>query len=125
MTADPTTYTALQTSLANWLNRDDLTTEIQEAIAFAERMFQRTIFTPDREAALSLTASAQSVALPANFWGLKTAPYVDAATDAVLVRMTADELRSTYPTTATGTPINFALDGTNMLLGPIPASATS
>jgi hypothetical protein len=97
MTADPTTYTALQASLANWLNRDDLTSEIQEAIAFAERMFQRTIFTPDREAALSLSASAQSVALPANFWGLKTAPYVDAATDAVLVRMTARLMKLATP----------------------------
>lgn len=126
MTADPITWAGLQTSLANWLNRDDLsTTEIPEAIALAERRFQRKIFTPDREAALSLTATSGTVALPADFWGIHSGPYVDASSDVVLEKKTVNELRTLYPDSTTGTPLVYAIDGTNMLLGPIPSSSTA
>lgn len=125
MTADPTTFSDLKTSLANWLNRDDLsTTEIPEAIAFAERRFQRDVFCPERELTTTLTATSQTVALPSDFWGVKTI-YVDASTDVVLERLTSSDLRATYPDATTGTPAHYAIEGENILLGPIPASSTS
>jgi hypothetical protein len=125
MTADPTTYAGLQTSLANWLNRDDLTTtEIPEAIAFAEREFQRSVFCPEREVTTTLTATTNTVALPADFWGVKTI-YVDAATDTVLNRLTSPELHAKYPTTGTDTPLDYAIEGENLILGPTPSASTS
>lgn len=126
MPGDPTTFSGLKTSLANWLNRDDLsTTEIPEAIAFAEREFQRTVHTPDREEALSISADAQSEALPSDFWGFKSPPYVDGSPDRKLTRATPAELRSAYPDATTGTPAHFAIEGENILFGPTPASATA
>ena len=123
MAEDPITWTALKADIALWINRDDLTTQIPVFIAYAERHFNRTVFTPDRETALSITADAASEALPSDFWGFKSGPYVDAATDIVLERVTPEQLRSMYPTTATGTPCHYAVEGENILFGPIPTSS--
>ena len=85
MPSDPTTWAELKTTLANWLNRDrdDLgAAEIPEAIALAERRFQRTIFSPERETEVTLAASAEAVALPADLWGIRAAWLAVAADDA-------------------------------------------
>ena len=125
MTSDPTSWSALKTSLANWLNRADFNTaEIPEAIALAERRFQRTLFTPDREAEATLTASAEAVSLPADFWGAKAA-YVDGDPKSVLEQMTLAELRNAFPAAATGKPRNYAIRGLSMILGPAPDSICS
>jgi hypothetical protein len=129
MAEDPTTWAGLKTSARAWLSDIDTggvsDEQLEEFIAFAERHFQRTIFTPDREEALSITADAQSEALPSDFWGFKSGPYVDDTADVVLTRMSPETLRSSYPTSATGTPANFAIEGENILFGPIPAASTS
>ncbi len=99
--------------------------QLEEFIAFAERDFQRRVFTPDREEAYSLSADAQSEALPGDFWGFKSGPYVDASPDVVLTKLSPGDLRATYPSGATGTPAHYAIEGENILFGPIPSSATS
>ncbi len=125
MAADPITWSALKTSLANWLDRTDLsTTEIPEAIALAERRFNREIWTPDREASATLTASAETVALPADFWSIRTA-YVDSSPRWTLEQVSLGDLRDMYPTAETGKPRHFAIVGGYMHLGPVPASSTS
>lgn len=123
MAEDPTTWAGLKTDIANWLNRDDLTSQIPIFIAYAERHFQRVIFTPDREEALSITADAQSEALPSDFWGFKSGPYVDGATDVILTRLEPGDLRRTYPDATTGTPSHYAIEGENILFGPTPSSS--
>ena len=57
MAEDPETWTELKASVAEWLNRSDLTSKIPEFIALAERKFNRIIVTPEREtiATASLT----------------------------------------------------------------------
>jgi hypothetical protein len=125
MAEDPITWTALKADIALWLNRDDLTTQIPVFIAYAERHFNRNVFTPDREAALSITADAQSEALPADFWGFKSGPYIDGSPDTILTRLTPGDLRATYPAATTGTPAHFAVEGENILFGPTPSSAVA
>jgi len=125
MPSDPVTWTALKATLANWLNRDDLsTTEIPEAIALAERRFQRTLFTPDREAEATLAAAAEAVTLPADLWGIRAA-YVDADPKVVLEPMSLNQLRETWPAAAAGKPQNYTIRGGIMLLGPAPDSSCS
>lgn len=125
--SDPQTWAALKTSVRAWLVDIETSSvsdaQLGEFVAFAERDFQRTIFTPDREAALSLTATAQSTALPADFWGFKSPPYVDASTDVALIKLTPGALREWFPDGTTGTPTHYAIEGENILLGPIPTSA--
>ena len=125
MPADPTTWTELKATLANWLNRDDLSaTEIPEAIALAERRFQRTIFTPDRETEATLAAAAEAVTLPTDLWGIRAA-FLDTEPKVVLEPMTLNQLRETYGSAATGRPQNYAVRGGAMLLGPAPDTAYS
>lgn len=127
MAEDPITWTALKTSARAWLDTDTTgmsDDQIEECIALAERHFQRSVFTPDRESALSITADAAFEALPSDFWGFKSGPYVDGSADVLLERLTPEELRSRYPTTASGVPAAYAIEGTNILFGPIPSSSS-
>lgn len=121
MTLDPTNWTDLKAALATWLVRDDLTDVIPQAIALVEREFQRSVFTPDREAATTLAATSESVDLPADFWGVRTL-YVDG--DSLLVQVTPERLRELYPDGTGGTPRHFAIERDVILLGPVPTASS-
>lgn len=129
MAEDPTTWAELKTSARLWfgdVGTDSIAdAQLEESIALAERHFQRTVFTPDREEALSITADAASEALPSDFWGFKSPPYVDGSIDQPLTRTTPGDLRATYPDATTGTPAHFAIEGENILFGPVPSSSLS
>lgn len=117
------TWAELQTALEEWTTIDVSDAQNQEFIALAEDHFQLTVFTPDREAAYSLSADAQSEALPTDFWGFKSGPYIDGSPDRVLTALTPGDLRATYPDSSTGTPAHYAIEGENILFGPTPSSA--
>jgi hypothetical protein len=129
MAEDPITWSDLKTSLrTNWLDKDTdgfSDAQLEECIALAERDFDRRVFTPDREAALSLTVDAQSEALPSDFWGFKSGPYLDSSPDVVLTRTTPGDLRDAYPSGETGTISHFAVEGENILFGPTPSSSVT
>lgn len=122
MPSDPTTWAELQTTLANRLDRDDLSAEIPEAIALAERRFQRTLFAPEREIVTDLAIDAETASLPADLWGIKA---LHLATDpkTVLEPMTLSELRNTFSANAGGRPQNYAIAGETILFGPAPDAA--
>ncbi len=117
------TWAELQVAIEAWTDIDVSDAQVQEFIGLAEAHFQRNVFTPDREAAYSLSADAGSEALPTDFWGFKSGPYVDGSPDVVLTRVTPGELRAMFPTSSTGIPTHYAIEGTNILLGPVPSSA--
>jgi hypothetical protein len=119
------TWAELQAAVEAWTEIDVSDAQVQEFISLAEDHFQLTVFTPDREEALSITADAQVEALPTDFWGFKSPPYIDSSPDVVLEKLTPGELRATYPTTATGTPAHYAIEGENILFGPTPSSAVT
>ena len=119
------TWAELQAAIEAWTDIDVSDAQVQEFIGLAEDHFQLSVFTPDREEALSLSADAASEALPSDFWGFKSGPYVDGSPDVVLQRVTPGELRALYPSSPTGTPRHFAIEGETILFGPVPASATA
>lgn len=123
MASDPQTWTELKASLAEWLNRSDLTSKIPEFIAFAERKFNRTLITPERETTATLTATS-SVALPSDFWEMR-ALHIEADPRVRLEQVTPNVLRSAYSSDTTGKPRAYALIGANIILGPAPDSAYS
>ena len=123
MPSDPVTWADLKTRLADWLDRDDLNaTTIPEAIALAERRFQRTLFGPEREIVADFAIDSESEALPVDCWGIKA---LHLATDpkTVLEPMTLAELRNTYAANTTGRPQNYAIYGETILFGPAPDAA--
>ncbi len=62
-----TTYETLQTNVALWLNREDLTAVIPTFIQLAEAKFNREIRTRDMLTRATATSDAEFVALPDDF----------------------------------------------------------
>lgn len=114
------TYTELKAAIADWLDRTDLTSQIPDFITLAEAEFNRTLFVPQREEVSSSSASSGTIALPADFWSMRSI-YIDADPKVYLQQMNMGELRTTYSASATGKPQNFALQsGDEMVLAPSP-----
>jgi hypothetical protein len=63
------TYTELQTAIANWIDRTDMSTRIPEWIALAEADIntELDVRTVETDQSLSLTSSNRSVSLPVGF----------------------------------------------------------
>jgi len=67
------TYTDLQTAVAQWMHRTDLTALIPDFIALTEEKLNRYLRTKDNETTLSPTAIVNNrVAIPANTVAVKT-----------------------------------------------------
>lgn len=121
MASDPQTWTALKGAIRDWSNRDDLDAAIPGFIALAERGFQRTVLTPDRDAEATLAAAAE-VTLPDDLWQIRAA-FVDADPKVALEPIGLAALRNRHASAATGMPHHYALRGAAMLLGPAPDAA--
>lgn len=65
------TYSELQTAVANWLTRADLTSRIPEAIAMAEAEFNDTLRHRNMEQRATATAT-EYMSLPSDFQELRT-----------------------------------------------------
>lgn len=124
MANDPQTFDELKVALASWSNRDDLDGNLAEFIALAERRLNRRLRVGAMETTATLSATTETVALPADFAGAR-ALYIDGNPDYVLKQMPLSALRELHPWTATGTPEAFAVHGSNIILGPAPSATTS
>ena len=67
------TYSALKTSIANWLNRSDLTSEISgDFIKLAEADFNAKLRIRQMEQIDTLTVNAETVTVPSGFIGVRS-----------------------------------------------------
>jgi hypothetical protein len=115
-------YTTLQTAVADYLARSDLTTYIPNFIQNWEEKFYRQPknFARWMESALSSTIASSVIAVPTDYLGLKYA-YVDGSPSSRLDRTSLNQLLGTYPRGGTtGTPIWMARDASNFIFGPEP-----
>lgn len=68
-----TNYSELQTAVAQWMHRSDLTSVIPDFIALVEEKMNRYLRTKDNELALSATAITNNrITIPANTVAVKT-----------------------------------------------------
>ena len=117
------TYSDLQTAVANWLNRSDLTTYVPDFIALAEERIYNRLRVRAMEAALNSTISSGVIAVPADYIELKSA-YVDGSPTYLLERGSVEDVYAKYPTrSAQGKPLYIAREGSNFIFGPYPDSA--
>lgn len=115
-----TTYAELQTAVANWQSRSDLTSRITEGIALAEAKINRKLRTKDMEtknATFSITG--EYVAVPTGFGGVRQF-YLNTSPIQNLELMPGDILTSTYADGTTGQPGNYAIEGSNFRFRKIP-----
>lgn len=120
-----TTFAELQTSVANWLHRSDLTSVIPDFIRLGEVRLFRDVRARCMETALSGTISSGVLAVPSDYLELKFA-YIDASPAKSLVSAPASQIYEKYPTrTASGKPGFIAREGSNFIFGPYPDSGYS
>lgn len=122
--SDPQTLEELKISALSWGEYDDDENRIGEFIALAERRLGRSIFTLNREATATLSTTAETVALPTDFDGVR-AIWLDTDPKVVLDQMSLGELRQAYSTSAGGQPGNYAISGNSIVFGPVPDSTYS
>lgn len=115
-----TTYSELQTAIASWLHRTDLTDQIPAFIALTEAKLQRVLKTGDMEstATLSITTTG-TVALPTGFMVARRLRYLAPGgvyQDVDLV----DILPSNYDGVTHAPPIVATIRGSNLYFRPLP-----
>jgi hypothetical protein len=115
-----TTYTELKASVADWINRDDLTAVIVDFISLAEAQIERTLRTTQMIVRATASIDGEYSAVPADFLETRTVklntnpiqPLQFETVDSL------DSLRTQY--TAPGRPQYFGIVGTQIRVVPVP-----
>ena len=117
-------YSDLQASVADWLNRSDLTTVIVDFITLAESQFNKEIRNRKMIKRSTATIDSQYSAVPADW--LQTVDFVIESTPVTTLEFITnerlDKLRATY--VASGTPKFYTIVGQELEVLPTPDSAT-
>jgi len=116
-------YSELNTAVANWLDRDDLTDRIPEFIALAEARFNRVlrIRAMETKQTASTVADQQNLALPTNFIQMRN---LQMNTDPVtpMQYVTPEIFDRLYGGASAGTPKVYTILADEIGLGPTPDS---
>ena len=116
-----TTYTELKTSLANWLNRSDLTTEIgDDFIKLTEADLNSKLRVRAMIAQVNITVDAETAALPTDFLQIRNFYILNGQTKTPLVYTTPASMDTTSGTSTTGKPTTFTILGDTLRFSPKP-----
>ena len=117
-------YANLKTALANWLDRSDLTSRLDEFIELAEARFADDIRIRAMEttATQTLTSGTRSYALPTGYlqgrnFQINTDPIT------ALEYITPEMMDRIWAGSSTGRPRTYTIIGDNYHLGPAPDTA--
>lgn len=118
------TYTELKASIADWLNRADLTAMIPDLVTLAESTLNRVMRNTRMVTTASLTATTKTVACPTDM--LEPLLLEVTTGGAPLEQVNIDQLVALrrHRTRTAGPPKFFALIGRNIELAPAPAAST-
>ena len=117
------TYAELQTAVANWLDRDDLTDRIPEFIALAEARFNRVLRLRSMEVkyTANTVAAQRNLALPASYIQMRNFQ-VNTSPLTILSYVTPEIYDRLWGGSTQGTPKFYTILADEVSLGPIPAS---
>ena len=119
-----TTYTELKASIADWLNRTDLTTTIPDFISLAEAQIERTLRTRQMIVRANASFDSEYGAVPADFLETKSLQLTSTNPLTPLSFLSIDDMdaaRSHY--TASGRPRFFSVVGGQFRISPTPDAA--
>ena len=115
------TYTGLKASLANWLNRSDLTTEIgDDFIKLTEADFNSKLRVRSMITQVSITVDAETAALPTDFLQIRDFYILAGQTKTPLVYATPASMDATSGTSTSGRPSSFTILGDTVRFSPKP-----
>jgi hypothetical protein len=116
-------YSGLKTSIANWLNRSDLTSEIEDFIVLAEKDFNsklriRQMISSDN----SFSINAEKVDLPTGFLQVRDFFIVNGGTKYSLQYITPAQMDQIKGSSTSGQPSTYTIIGDKFRFAPTPAS---
>lgn len=115
------TYAALQSAVADYLARDDLTAQIPDFITLNESRMNKALRTRHQETSnASFSIDAATEALPTDFLEARTF-IIQGSPNVVLEYLSASDLESMY-TSGSGKPQHYTVIGSNFKFGPSPDS---
>lgn len=115
-----TNYSELQTALANWSHRSDLTSVIPDFIRHAELRMERDLRVSGMETSSTVTANGTAtLSLPADFLELRRV-YVNSSPVVLLEYLTPDVFYGLD--TQTGTTNYFTIEAGSLMAGGIPTA---
>lgn len=118
-----TSYADLQTSIANFLARDDLTTQIPDFIQLAEARINRELETREQEKRVqaTLVAGDEYIALPVDLREVREVK-LNTSPLTVLSYASPTGLDTQYSSNGQGKPQGYSIVGKEMKIRPIPDS---
>ena len=119
------TYANLQTEIASWLRRDDLTAEIPSFIALAQAQMNRKLRCRRMMARATLSITGQIVAAPADFLAPRSLRLTGTSSGPATLEWVSDEQMDTLLDSGdytSGQPRHYTLEGGNFRFSPDPGS---
>lgn len=122
-----TTYSALKSAVADWLNRSDLTARIPDFISLGEARLNRTLRAREQQGVATATVDTEFFAIPADFEEFKAFRIADAQGSArELILATPEQISASRADSwAVGVPRFVTLVGDQFQLWPAPDQAYS
>lgn len=120
-----TTYAEIQSAVARWLSRTDLTADIPDFITMMEARINRTLRTPQFEfrATATTTADDNILALPSGYRGMRSMRITSTTPPYPLTYMTPQAMNALYMSTETARPKAFTTEADELRLAPTPDAA--
>lgn len=126
-----TNYSELKTTIANWLDRSDLTTVIPDFIAIAEAKMHRgngeinglRLRDMEQAATRDTVSGQERYGLPSDFLEMRNISYVRNSLTVDLPYRAPRQMDEEYSDDNTGYPEVFSIEGDELRLRPIPSGA--
>jgi hypothetical protein len=117
-----TTYAELQTAVADFAHRTDLTTVLPTLIRLAEDVIYGDLDSrqQDTQASLSTVANTETVALPTDFMSFRSLSISSGTRHETLSFLSPSQYAQEFQYDYTGTPRAYTVIGSNIHLQPIP-----
>ena len=116
-------YPTLQTTVSDWLDRDDLAAKIPTFVQLCEAMFNRELRTPEMEDQTNLTFTGESAALPDDYLAMRSI-YVAGSPERPLRGMAPNAVHEEFDGTS-GIPAAYVLQNGGISLVPPPNATTT
>lgn len=117
-----TTYAELKASVADWLNRSDLTTQIGDFVTLAEAEIARWLRVWWNEKRAEATPTSAYIALPSDYIGIRNIQWNYSNYRIPLEQVSVEHLDQLEMLTEVGVPQFYAVHDNQFELRPSPAS---
>lgn len=114
-----TTYGELKTAVANWIERDDLTSRIPEFIVLAESRINQELRCRENEKRITASITTEYFDIPSNFMEMRN---FQMNTDPIqhLNYLSPEQMDIFRPNSTTGQPKVYTIHGTEFQVKPVP-----